>query len=136
MTKTRSPRLQNMLLILAVLGAFAAFDALAHRSSPYFLPELVIALSLSAGGLWFSQSREALDIFLIVIAAVLALSTVATIGGGDRTHVDTWIYAGVFATVGALLVLLTRARRAGLLAIAAIVAFRLVIAGFVHTFAH
>jgi hypothetical protein len=66
----RRPTLYNVLVVLAVLGIFAAFDIIGHRDTPYFWAKLISVLTCSAGCLLLTREREALDTFSAVIAAL------------------------------------------------------------------
>jgi uncharacterized membrane protein HdeD (DUF308 family) len=123
---TKRPWVNNVLVILAVVGVFATFDVIGHKDTPYFWPKLVSVLALSAGCLLLTRDREALDTFSAVIAALLTLCAVA-MTAGDRANPNWWsFFLGL--TGGALLfVLLTRKRRATLLAVGAIVGLRLLL---------
>ena len=122
----KRPWLNNVLVVLAVLGTFAAFDIIAHRSAPYFWPKLVSVLALSAGCLFLAKERESLDTYSAVIAALFALCAVA-MTAGDRTNPNWWPFFLGFVGGTVLFVLLTRKRRATLVAVAAIVGFRLLV---------
>ena len=120
------PRATTALLILALLGAFAAFDAIGHRSAPYFWPQLICSLAFSLGCLLFARDRGTLDTFLAVLASLFALCAVA-VTASDRQRTEWWPWFLCFSGVAALLVLITRKKRETLIAIAAIVGFRFLI---------
>ena len=119
-------RLNNVLVLLAVLGVFAAFDIVGHKDAPFFWGKFISVLALSAGCLLFTRDRNALDTFSAVIAALFTLCAVA-MTTGDRAHPNWWPFFLGFASSAGLLVLLTRKRRETLLAVAAIVGFRLLV---------
>ena len=118
--------MNNALLVLAVLGVFAAFDVIGHRDAPFFWAKLTSVVALSVGFLLLIRDRETLDTFSAVIGALFALCAVA-MTAGDRTNTNWWPFFLGFAGGAVLLVLLTRKRRETLLAVGAIVGFRLVI---------
>jgi uncharacterized membrane protein HdeD (DUF308 family) len=115
-----------MLVVLAVLGVFAACDVIGHRDTPYFWAKLISVLALSAGCLLLTREREALDTFSAVIGALFTLCAVA-MTAGDRTNRNWWPFFLGFAVGAVLFVLLTRKRRGTLVAIGAIVGFRLLV---------
>lgn len=122
----RRPFLNNVLVILAVVGVFAAFDVVGHSGEPYFWAKLIFVLSFSAGCLLLTRDREALDTFSAVTAAVFTLCAIA-MTTGDRTHPNWWPFFLGFTCAAVLLVFLTRKRRETVLAITAIVGFRLIV---------
>jgi len=122
----RRPTLNNVLAGLAVLGVFAAFDVIGHRETPYFWAKLISVLTFSAGCLLVTRDREALDTFSVVMAALSTLCAVA-MTAGDRSNPNWWPFFFGFAGAAVLFTLLTRKRRGTLLAIAAIVGFRLLL---------
>jgi len=122
----KRPWVNNVLITLAVLGVFATIDVLGHRGSPYFWAKLVSILALSAGCLLLTREREALDTFSAVIAALFTLGAVA-MTAGDRANPNWWPFFLGLSGGALLFVLLTRKRRATLIAVGAIVGFRLLI---------
>jgi hypothetical protein len=122
----KRPWLNNVLVVLAVLGTFAAFDIIGHRSAPYFWPKLVSVLALSAGCLFLTRERESLDTYSAVIAGFFTLCAVA-MTAGDRTNPNWRPFFLGFASGAVLFVLLTRKRLATLVAVAAIVGFRVLV---------
>ena len=122
----KRPRLNNVLVVLAVLGVFAAFDVIGHRDTPYFWAKLISVLALSAGCLLLTREREALDTFSAVIGALFTLCGIA-MTAGDRTDPNWWRFFLGFAGGAVVFVLLTRKRRGTLVAIGAIVGLRLLI---------
>jgi uncharacterized membrane protein HdeD (DUF308 family) len=109
-----------------VLGVFATFDVIGHKDTPYFWVKLIPVLALSAGCLLLTREREALDTFSAVVAALFTLCAVA-MTAGDRANPNWWPFFLGLAGGALLFVLLTRKRRATLLAIGAIVGFRLLV---------
>jgi hypothetical protein len=128
----RRTRVNDVLVVLAVLGVFAAFDVVGHKGTPYFWIKLILALTFSAGCLLLTRDREAVDTFSAVVAALFSLCAVA-MTAGDRTHPNWWPFFFGFIGAAILFILLTRKRRGTLLAIAAIVAFRTLV--FIVVFA-
>ena len=118
--------LNNALVVSAVLGVFAAFDVIGHRDLPFFWAKLVFVLALSAVCLLLTRERDALDTFSAVMGAVFTLGAVA-MTAGDRNNPKWWPFFLGFVGGAVLFVLLTRKWRATLLAIGAIVGFRLVV---------
>jgi hypothetical protein len=122
----KRPWLNNVLVVLAVLGVFATFDIIGHKDTQYFWAKLISVLALSAGCLLLTREREALDTFSAVIAALFTLCAVA-MTAGSRANPNWWPFFLGFACGAVLFVLLTRKRRATLLAVGAIVGFRLLL---------
>ena len=122
----RRPMLNNVLVVLAVVGVFAAFDVIGHKDAPYYWAKLICVLALSAGCLLLTREREAVDTFSAVMAALFTLCA-AAMTAGDRAHPNWWPFFLGFAGAAVLLVFLTRKKRETLLAIAAIVGLRLVV---------
>ena len=120
----RNPKLDNALVVLASIGVFAGLAALGNQTAPYLWPKVIAAFTFSAACLWFVRDRDALDVFLTVIAALFTLAA-AAMTAGDRTHQNWWPFFLCFTAIAAVCVLLTRNKRAALLAIAAIVGSRL-----------
>ena len=118
--------LNNILVLLAVLGVFAAFDIVGHKDAPFFWAKFIFVLALSAACLLFTSDRKALDTFFAVIAALCTLCAVA-MTAGDRAHPNWWPFFLGFVGFGGLFILLTRKRRETLVAAAAIVGFRLLV---------
>jgi hypothetical protein len=123
-TKTK---LNTSLVVLAVVGIFAAFDLVGHRDTPYFLVKLLAVLAVSAVCILVTRQREALDTFCAVLSALFTLFAVA-MTAGDRDHPNLWPFFLGFLVVAVLLVSFTQRKRETLLAIGFIVAFRLMIA--------
>jgi hypothetical protein len=122
----KRPWLNNILVVLAVIGTFAAFDIVGHRSAPYFWPKLVSVLAFSAGCLFLTRERESVDTYSGVIAGLFTLCAVA-MTTGDRTNPNWWPFFLGFSGGAAFFVFLTRRRLATLVAVAAIVGFRLLV---------
>ena len=119
-------RLNNVLVLIAVLGVFAAFDIVGHKDAPFFWEKFISVLALSAGCLLFTRDRKALDTFSAVIAALFTLCAVA-MTAGDRAHPNWWPFFLGFAGLAGLFILLTRKRRETLVAAAAIIGLRLLV---------
>jgi membrane associated rhomboid family serine protease len=122
----KRPWVNNVLITLAVLGVFATIDVIGHRDAPHFWVKLVSVPALSAVCLLFTRDREALDTFSAVMAALLTLGVVA-MTAGDRANPKWWPFFLGLAGGALLFVLLTRRRRATLIAVGAIVGFRLLV---------
>jgi len=122
----RRPILNNVLVVLAVLGVFASLDIIGHRNAPHFWAKLIAALTFSAGCLRLTREREALDTFCAAIAGLSTLGAVA-MTSGDRTNPNWWPFFLGFLGAAVLFTLVTRKRRATVLAIGAIVGFRLIV---------
>jgi hypothetical protein len=83
----RPPWLNNALVVLAVLGVFAAFDVIGHRGVPFFWAKLVFVLTLSAVCLLLTRERDALDTFSAVMGALFTLCAIAmTAGDGNNSN--------------------------------------------------
>jgi len=124
-------RLNNVLVLIAVLGVFAAFDIIGHKDTPFFWEKVISVLALSAACLLFTRDRKALDTFSAVIAALFTLCAVA-MTAGDRAHPNWWPLFLGFAGSAGLFILLTRKRRETLVAAVAIVGFRLLVFVVLH----
>lgn len=122
----KKPWLNNVLVVLALLGTFAAFNIVGHRSATYFWPKLVCVLALSAGCLFLTRARESFDTYSAVMAGLLTLCAVA-MTTADPTQPNWWPFFLGFSGAAVLFVLLTRNRLAALLAVAAIVGSRLIV---------
>ena len=120
----RPPWLNDVLVILSVLGVFATFDVIGHRDTPYFWAKFVSVLTLSGGCLLLTKERQALDTFFAVIGALFTLCAVA-MTAGDRSNPSWWPYFLGLAGGAVLSVLLTRKKRGTLVAVGAIVGSRL-----------
>lgn len=129
----KRPRLNDVLLVLAALGVFAAFDVIGHRHAPYFWPKLTLIVAFSMACLLFTREREALNAFSAVVAALSTLCAVA-MTAGDRTNPNWWPFFLGFVGATVLFTLLTRNRRGTLLAIASLVGFRLLIFAVLYAF--
>jgi hypothetical protein len=122
----KNPRLNDTLVILALLGIAASLQLVAHRDTSFFVVKLVAVLAFSAGCLVLTGNRESLDLFSGVVAAFATMFAIA-MTTGDRTTPHWWAFFLGFTAVAGVSVLLTRNRRATLLAIAAIIVFRLIV---------
>jgi|SRR5580693_4839414 hypothetical protein len=128
-------RLNNALVMSAILGVFAAFYVIGHKDLPHYWVKLLVPLAFSTGCLLFTRSKDALDTFLTAVAALFTLCAVA-MTAGDRANHNWWPFFIGFTVAAAVLVLLTRKRREALLGIAVILAVRLVVALFAFVFRH
>lgn len=124
--RMKRPWVNNVLVTLAVLGVFATVDVIGHKDAPYFWAKLISVLALSVGCLLLTREREALDTFSAVVAALFTLGAVA-MTAGDRANPNWWPFFLGLAGGSLLCVLLTRKRRATLMAVGAIVGFRLLL---------
>jgi hypothetical protein len=122
----RRQRLNDVLVILAVLGVFAAFDVIGHKDIRYYWASLLGLVTFSAICLFLTRDRQAVDTFSAVMAALFTLYAVA-MTAGDRTHPNWWPFFLAFAIAAILFTSLTRKKGATLIAIAAIVGFRLLV---------
>ena len=120
------PKLNDVLLVLAVVGVFAAFALAAHRDIPHFWAILILVLLFSAGCLMLTRSRESLDTFLAVMAALFTICAIL-MTTGDLSKLTVWLFFFGIAGVAVLFVLFTKKKLQTLTAIAAIVGFRLLI---------
>jgi hypothetical protein len=125
------PRLNNVLVIPAVLGVFAAFDLVGHKDVSYFWPKLAVLLSISTACLLATRHRESWDTFFAAIAGLFTLCAVA-MTAGDRARPNWWPFFLGFAAMATLFVFLVRNRRETLIPIGAIVGFRLVVFVVLH----
>ena len=125
--------LNNVLLTMAIVGIFAALDVLGHRETAYFVPKLALALIFSMVCLLLTRDREAFDMFYAVIAAFFSLCAVA-MTAGDRANANWWPFFIVFTVAAVAFMLLTRKRNATVLAIGAIVGFRLLVLVALYAF--
>jgi hypothetical protein len=123
--EARTPWLNNLLVILAFVGVFAAFDIVGHKYA-YFWAKLVCVVAFSVGCLLLTRDRGALDTLSAVIAALFTLCAIA-MTTGDRVHPNWWPFFLGFAGAAVSFVFLTRKKRETLVAVAAIVGFRLIV---------
>ena len=120
------PKLNDVLLVLAVAGVFAAFALAAHRDIPHFWAIIALILLFSAGCLVLTRSWESLDIFLGVIAALFTICAILMLTS-DLSKPRVWLFFVGFTGLAASCVLFTRKKMEVVLGIAAIVGFRLLI---------
>jgi uncharacterized membrane protein HdeD (DUF308 family) len=117
--------LKNFLGVLAVVGIFAALQILAHRDTAHFWPKLLAVLGVSAACLFVTQDREIWDAFSGAMAGFFALCAIVMFTAKERDAI-WWLFLFAFAGAATLFVLLTKRKRATLVAILAIICFRLV----------
>lgn len=120
------PKRNDILLGLVIFGVFAALAMAAHRDIPHFWAIIVLILLFSAGCLVLTRSRESLDIFLGMIAALFTLCAILMLTS-DLSNPRVWLFFFGFTGAAALFVLFTKKKLQTLAAIAAIVGFRLLI---------
>ena len=126
-------KLNDILVILAIIGVFGAFAIIGNRDAAYFWPKLFSVVAFSTVCLVLTRDRTAVDAFFAAIAALFTLVAMA-MTAGDRQHPNWWpLFIGFFC--GAIgLVFLTRKKRETVFAIALIVGFRLIIYAFSRLF--
>jgi len=123
-------RLNFVLAVLAFLGILFAFDTVAHHSFATAWPYVVGGLAFSTACLVATREREWLDIFLMAMAGLLTLFAAATTTA-VRQHPRGWLFFWGFALSIGVLILLTRKKREALVAIAAILGLRMLLAAVV-----
>ncbi len=126
------PKLNFVLIVLAVVAVFFVIDTLTHHPLAAAWPKALAAIAISALCLLITRERESLDLFLMVIAALLTLFAVAS-STALPGHARAWLIFGASVAFAAIAVLLTRKKREALLAIVAIVGFRLIWGGIMLT---
>ena len=131
--KMKRPWVNDLLVVLAGVGCFAAFDIIGHRNTPYFWAKLICVLGFSSVCLLTTKDRGALDTFSAAISAFFALCAVA-MTAGDRTDPNWWPFFLGFGGLTVLFILLTRKRRAALLAVLAVIGFRLLVFAVLRLF--
>ena len=116
----------NLSLVISLLATFASLDVIAHRNAPYFLTKLACAIGIAAGSLLLSHDRDTFDTYAAVMSAIFAMFALA-MTTGDSSHPSWWPRFLLFIVLSLVFVLATRKRRATLVAIGAIVGFRLLV---------
>jgi hypothetical protein len=123
-------KLNFVLVVLAFLGILFVLDTVAHHSLSTAWPYVVGGFAFSTVCLVATREREWLDVFLTAMAGLLALFAAATTTA-VRQHPRSWLLFWGFALSAGVLILLTRKKREALVAIAAIVGFRMLLAAVV-----
>lgn len=121
----RSEKLNNILVVLALLGFSGAFALVVHRPA-FFWPTLSAVVAVSIGCLFATRSRESWDAFFGAMAGLFTLIAIAATTG-DLKQPAVRHYLIGSSVVACIFVLLTRKRREALIAVALIVGFRLLI---------
>ncbi len=132
----RSRGMNDLLVIAALLGVFAAVDLITHRSTPYFWVKLAAVLAFSSASLFATRDRETCDVFWAILGALSTMAAIVMTTAGKMDPGQWWRLFLGFLGAAALFTLLTRKKRTTLLGIAAIVGFRLLIALLLYAAHH